>query len=144
MKLHQLTSNYQKKAAKRLGRGVGSGKGRTSTRGHNGQKSRSGFNIPNRFEGGQTSLIQRLPKTRGFKSFNIKPIAINYKALSNKFADNGVVSPKSLYHAGLVDSNKLKIKILGPKVGKKIFIFKNCLMSKTLAKSLTQDLAIKD
>ena len=53
--------------AKRLGRGLSSGKGKTSGRGTKGQKSRSGYNIPRRFEGGQTPLVQRLPKMKGFK-----------------------------------------------------------------------------
>ena len=65
MKLHELKNNFSKDSGKRLGRGHGSGKGKTSGRGHKGQKSRTGFNIPKRFEGGQTSLIQKLPKARG-------------------------------------------------------------------------------
>ena len=72
MQLNNLIKNNKKKI--RVGRGIGSGKGKTSSRGHKGQKSRSGVAIKS-FEGGQMPLYRRLPK-RGFKSINNKSIAI--------------------------------------------------------------------
>ena len=72
MELNTLVKNNRKKI--RVGRGIGSGKGKTSSRGHKGQKSRSGVAIKS-FEGGQMPLYRRLPK-RGFKSLNKKNIAI--------------------------------------------------------------------
>lgn len=69
--LSELPKTETRKA-KRVGRGVGSGKGKTAGRGTKGQKSRSGYNIPLRFEGGQTPLVQRLPKKKGFKSLRQK------------------------------------------------------------------------
>ena len=72
MELCSLVKNNKKKI--RVGRGIGSGKGKTSSRGHKGQKSRSGVAIKS-FEGGQMPLYRRLPK-RGFKSFNKKYVAI--------------------------------------------------------------------
>ena len=72
MKLDSLVRNNKKKI--RVGRGIGTGKGKTSSRGHKGQKSRSGVAIKS-FEGGQMPLYRRLPK-RGFKSFNKKNTAI--------------------------------------------------------------------
>ena len=72
MELNKLVKNNKKKI--RVGRGIGSGKGKTSSRGHKGQKSRSGVAIKS-FEGGQMPLYRRLPK-RGFKSLNKKNVAI--------------------------------------------------------------------
>ena len=72
MELNNLTKNNKKKI--RVGRGIGSGKGKTSARGHKGQKSRSGVAIKS-FEGGQMPLYRRLPK-RGFKSLNKSSVAI--------------------------------------------------------------------
>ncbi|EKD56277.1 MAG: 50S ribosomal protein L15 [uncultured bacterium] len=134
MKLNELKNNFSKDSGKRLGRGHGSGKGKTSGRGHKGQKSRTGFNIPKRFEGGQTSLIQRLPKARGIKSFISKPVIISYQVLQQKFASGTIISPKVLLLSGLVDSIKPRVKILGPYIGDKTFVIKNCLTSKSYPK----------
>ena len=65
--LNKELNNNPKKTAKRLGRGISAGGGKTAGRGTKGQKSRAGHNIPKRFEGGQTPLSMRLPKLRGFK-----------------------------------------------------------------------------
>lgn len=106
--------------AKRLGRGLSSGKGKTAGRGTKGQKSRSGYNIPRRFEGGQTSLIQKLPKVRGFKSRVEKPFIINIEVLEKKFQDGEAVNLKSLIEKKLIDKDEKKVKILGSKLTKKI------------------------
>ena len=80
MKLNNLIKSNKKKI--RVGRGIGSGKGKTSARGHKGQKSRSGVSIKS-FEGGQMPLYRRLPK-RGFKNFNKSRIAVlNLSKLQN-------------------------------------------------------------
>ena len=131
MKLHQLTNKYRKSSV-RVGRGEGSGHGKTSGRGSKGQKARSGFNIPRRFEGGQSSIIQRSPKRGGFKSRNIKPIVVNLSVIEKNFKENEIVSPETLFKKNIIKDLVAKVKILGNgKLTKKIK-FENCLMSKTV------------
>lgn len=133
MKLHQLTKKL-KKTSKRVGRGTGSGRGRKSGRGAKGQKSRSGYNIPRRFEGGQTTLIQRAPKAGGFRSKSQKPTVINLDIIEKKYQENEIVSPDSLSRKNLVKSGTKYIKILGRgKLSKKLK-FENCQMSKPVKK----------
>ena len=97
---------------KRIGRGPGSGLGGTSTRGHKGAKSRSGYKKKIGFEGGQMPLYRRLPK-RGFKNRNSKEIiAINLSAL-NKFEDGAEVTVESMMEIGIINNPKDGIKILG-------------------------------
>ena len=109
-----------KRATKRLGRGIGSGKGKTSGRGHKGQKSRSGVAIKS-FEGGQMPLYRRLPK-RGFKNFNSKikkTIAIiNLDKIqqilkSKKILSNNKLNLLDLQKLHLVNKKYKKLKILG-------------------------------
>ena len=115
MQLNSLIKNNKKKI--RVGRGIGSGKGKTSARGHKGQKSRSGVAIKS-FEGGQMPLYRRLPK-RGFKSFNKKSIAVlNLSKIQNildksknNIKDN--LDLKILKEKKLVNKQFLKLKILG-------------------------------
>lgn len=131
MKLHQLTNKYRKSSV-RVGRGEGSGHGKTSGRGSKGQKARSGFNIPRRFEGGQSSIIQRSPKRGGFKSRNIKPIVVNLSVIEKNYKENEIVSPETLFKKNIIKDLAAKVKILGNgKLTKKIK-FENCLMSKTV------------
>jgi large subunit ribosomal protein L15 len=102
------------KRSKRLGRGQGSGKGGTSTRGHKGAKSRSGYSKKIGFEGGQMPLQRRLPKF-GFKNINRKEYkAINLITLQNLAEKNNLekIDPQVLKKAGLVSKNDL-VKILG-------------------------------
>jgi large subunit ribosomal protein L15 len=102
------------KSSKRLGRGQGSGKGGTSTRGHKGAKSRSGYSRKIGFEGGQMPLHRRVPKF-GFKNRNrIEYRAVNLDTLQELFDNKNVVviDPETLYANGLVGKNDL-IKILG-------------------------------
>ncbi len=96
-----------------VGRGPGSGMGKTSCKGHKGQNSRKGGGVRRGFEGGQTPLIRRIPK-RGFKNdrFTEEFNEINIWML-NKFADNSIVDRESLNKLSLIKDNKLKIKILG-------------------------------
>lgn len=116
MKLHDLRPNEGggSKARKRLGRGIGSGLGKTSGKGHKGQNARSGGGVRPGFEGGQMPLFRRLPK-RGFTNIFAKEYAtINIDDL-NKFADNTVVTPELLFSEGIVKKGKAKdgIKVLG-------------------------------
>ncbi|OCN03503.1 50S ribosomal protein L15 [Erysipelotrichaceae bacterium MTC7] len=113
MKLHEMKYNDgARKDRKRLGRGHGSGQGKTAGKGHKGQNARSGGGVRLGFEGGQTPLARRLPK-RGFTNFTRKEYGIvNVEAL-NKF-DNGVeVTPELLIETGLVKKELSGIKVLG-------------------------------
>jgi large subunit ribosomal protein L15 len=102
------------KTSKRIGRGQGSGKGGTSTRGHKGAKSRSGYSQKIGFEGGQMPLHRRVPKW-GFKNRNrVEYRGINVDVLQQLFDNKNitVVDPEILYANGLVGKNDL-VKILG-------------------------------
>lgn len=113
MPLHELKpAPGSRHTPKRVGRGIGSGLGKTSGRGQKGQKSRSGGGVRRGFEGGQMPLFQRLPK-RGFKNiFRQEPAVVNVEAL-NRFEAGTVVTPELLKEKGLVKSLKNGIKILG-------------------------------
>ena len=115
MELHQLKpAKGSTHHDKRIGRGTGSGHGGTSTRGHKGAKSRSGYSKKVGFEGGQMPLQRRLPKF-GFKNINRKEYkSINIGVLQNLCDKNGwnVIAPENLIEAGLVKKSDL-IKILG-------------------------------
>ena len=100
------------KTRKRIGRGTGSGLGGTSTRGHKGAKSRSGYSKKIGFEGGQMPLYRRIPK-RGFKCRNSKEIVgINVSALE-RFEDGATVSVETMIECGLVTNPRDGVKILG-------------------------------
>lgn len=90
-----LKSN-NKSSKKRIGRGISAGQGKTSGRGTKGQKSRSGHNIPKRFEGGQTPISMRLPKLPGFKHQKKAIILITLDQISRKYKDGEMVSMESL------------------------------------------------
>ena len=113
MKLHELKPEPgAKKDRKRVGRGIGSGSGKTSGRGQKGQKARSGGGVRPGFEGGQKPLQLRLPK-RGFKNIFRKEYAeVNVQDL-NCFADGTVVTPQLLREQGMVKKLKDGVKILG-------------------------------
>ena len=96
---------------KRVGRGMGSGMGKTSTRGHKGQGSRSGSRIMRGFEGGQMPLHRRLPK-RGFTNiFRTEYAVVNLSSLAELGAKD--VTPESLREAGLVNGRDKLVKVLG-------------------------------
>jgi len=100
------------KKPKRLGRGEGSGWGKTSGRGHKGQKSRSGGSIPRGFEGGQMPLQRRLPK-RGFRSqFRTEYHIVNLGSLSTLFESGDTVDAEALVAKGLIRNTKLDVKFL--------------------------------
>ena len=114
MKLHELSPVAgSKKDVKRIGRGHGSGWGKTSGKGHKGQKARSGGSIRPGFEGGQMPLQRRVPK-RGFNNiFRKKIVALNVNQLDAKFDNGAVVDAEALKNAGLVKNSFDCIKILG-------------------------------
>lgn len=113
MQLHELQpAEGARKTRNRVGRGLGSGNGKTSGRGMKGQKSRSGGSIRTGFEGGQMPLYRRLPK-RGFNNIWAKTYAeVNIESL-NRFEDGTVVDPVALVESGLVKNVRDGIRILG-------------------------------
>ena len=113
MKLHDLKpAAGSVKEVKRVGRGSGSGMGKTSTRGHKGQWARSGGGVRVGFEGGQMPLARRLPK-RGFNNIFAKPLeVINVSAL-NKFEDGATVNVCDLLEKGILSKCEYGVKILG-------------------------------
>ena len=136
MKLHELEKNIgatHKK--KRVGRGPGSGLGKTSGRGQKGQKARSGASINPVFEGGQLPLYRRIPK-RGFSNARFKTVyaTINVEDL-NRFEDGTIVTPALLKDTGLVKKQLTGIKVLGEgKLEKKLTIQAQKFSSKALEK----------
>ena len=114
MKLHELQpAAGSKKARTRVGRGLGSGLGKTSGRGQKGQNSRSGGGVRSGFEGGQMPLYRRLPK-RGFNNsvFARQYAEVNVEQL-NRFEDGAVVDPVALIEAGILKNVRDGIRILG-------------------------------
>lgn len=111
MKLHEMKSMAPRTARKRVGRGPGSGLGKTSGRGQKGQNARSGGGVRPGFEGGQTPLARRLPK-RGFTNINRKEYAVVNVEDLNRFEDGTVVTPALLKEVGLVRKELNGVKIL--------------------------------
>ena len=113
MNLHELYPFHEDiKPRKRLGRGNGSGLGKTSGKGHKGQRSRAGASIPASFEGGQMPLQRRLPK-RGFKNpFRVEYTPVNLTQITSHFSGYAEVSLEELYSSGLCSRNK-PVKVLG-------------------------------
>ncbi|AST94062.1 50S ribosomal protein L15 [Sutcliffiella cohnii] len=123
MKLHELKpAEGSRKERNRVGRGTGSGNGKTSGKGHKGQNARSGGGVRPGFEGGQTPLFQRLPK-RGFTNINRKEFAIvNLEAL-NRFEEGTEVTPELLIETGVVSKLNAGLKVLGNgKIDKKLTV----------------------
>jgi len=114
MKLHELKpppgSHHPRK---RVGRGPGSGHGKTATRGQKGQRARTSVNLPKTFEGGQTRLTMRTPKLRGFHNRWKKRFAVLNLTRLNRFEDGAEIQPESLLEAGLVKDVGAGIKVLG-------------------------------
>ena len=137
MELNSLTKNNKKKI--RVGRGIGTGKGKTSSRGHKGQKSRSGVAIKS-FEGGQMPLYRRLPK-RGFKSLRRNDTAIlnlaKIQGIIDKTTNNikNNLDLKILKEKKLINKKYLKLKILGTgEIKKNIEISANFVSKQALSK----------
>jgi large subunit ribosomal protein L15 len=122
LNLHSLTPAQPRQDRKRVGRGLGSGKGRYSGRGIKGQKSRAGSHkLPAGFEGGQMPIDMRLPKLRGNTSADAMPIGpfrtysqpINLRDLEARFDAGSEVSPEALVEKGLLKNTRVDVKILG-------------------------------
>lgn len=113
MKLHELKPNEgSRKSRKRLGRGMASGHGKTSGKGHKGQNARSGGGVRPGFEGGQTPLFQRLPK-RGFTNINRKEYSIVNLNKLNQFEDGSEITPEVLLEKGIIRKSNSSVKVLG-------------------------------
>jgi large subunit ribosomal protein L15 len=114
MELHDLhPAPGATRKRKRVGRGPGSGNGKTAGRGHKGQKSRSGYSRRYGFEGGQMPLVRRIPK-RGFHNrFRVEFQVVNLRDLERLFADGETASPETMAEKGLVRIGKQPIKVLG-------------------------------
>lgn len=136
MKLHELkTTPGATHKSKRVGRGPGSGLGKTAGRGENGQKSRSGGKIPVWFEGGQNPLYKRI-SARGFnnKRFATKYAIVNVEKL-NVFKDNDVVTPELLFEKRLITKNLSGLKVLGNgKLEKKLTVKANIFTNSAIKK----------
>ena len=136
MKLENLPKSKETKGIKRVGRGPGSGMGKTSTRGEKGQKARSGASIPAWFQGGQSPLYRRIPK-RGFnnKRFRIEFATINLDDLNKFFKDGDVVTPEVLKERGIIKNQLCGIKVLGNgTLDKKLTIKAHRFSSKAVTK----------
>jgi len=114
MKLHELRpSKGARKDKKRVGRGTGSGSGKTSGRGMKGQNARTGGGVSPYFEGGQLPLVRRLPHKRGFVNlFKVYYAVVNLDSLA-AFSPGSQVDPEALAAAGLIRSGKGPVKVLG-------------------------------
>ncbi len=113
MKLHELSpAPGSVKDVKRIGRGHGSGNGKTAGKGHKGQKARAGRGIRAGFEGGQMPLHRRIPK-RGFNNIFATPYTAINVAVLNRFEDGAVVNTEALLNAGIIKKAPYGVKILG-------------------------------
>ena len=120
MKIHELKKTRSDVKSLRVGRGISAGGGKTAGRGTKGQKSRSGHNIPRKFEGGQTPLVMRLHKLPGLKSHKPQTIVITLDEISKNFKNGDVISEQTLIEKGLskkgdrvkiLSTGELKVKV---------------------------------
>ena len=136
MKLESLPASNETKARKRVGRGPGSGMGKTSTRGEKGQKARSGASISAWFQGGQTPIYRRIPK-RGFNNarFETKYATINLADLDKYFNDGDVVTPEVLKERGIIKKQLSGVKVLANgEITKKLTVKANRFSSSAVTK----------
>ena len=122
LNLHSLKPAQARKDRRRVGRGLGSGKGRYAGRGIKGQKARSGSHkMPAGFEGGQMPIDMRLPKLRGNTSADARPVGpfrtrtqpVNLRDLEARFEDGAAVTPDALVEARVIKNTRIDVKILG-------------------------------
>ena len=135
MKLHELNSLPEAKRRKIVGRGPGSGMGKTSTRGEKGQKARSGVSIKPWFQGGQSPIYRRIPK-RGFNNanFTVRYAIINLSDL-NRFNAGDTVTLELLKEMGIIKKELSGLKVLGNgNLDKKLTIKANRFSSKAVSK----------
>ncbi len=139
MKLNELKPVAgARHAKKRVGRGVGSGMGKTATRGHKGQNARSGGGVRPAFEGGQTPLFKRLPK-RGFTNVSRKEYAVvNLGDINDKFEAGAVIDVAALKNAGLVKKEYEGVKVLSNGELTKAVTIKAAKFSKSALEKISQ------
>lgn len=138
MKLHEMKPvEGARKSRNRVGRGMSSGNGKTSARGHNGQNSRSGGGVGPTFEGGQLPLFRRIPK-RGFTNINRKEYAVLNLDDLNRFEDGTEVTPEMLKENGIVKNAKSGIKVLGNGTLEKKLTIKAHKFSGSAAKAIEE------
>jgi len=133
MKLHELSpAKGSRKAPKRLGRGHGSGHGKTSGKGHKGQWARSGGGVKPGFEGGQMKIAMRIPK-RGFNNsiFATEYAIVNVRDLEKRFEECAVIDCEALIKSGLINKPLDGIKVLGTGELTKAFTVKAAKFSET-------------
>ena len=136
MNLSQLKpAEGSKKSRKRVGRGSGSGHGKTSCRGHKGQNARAGGGVRRGFEGGQMPLQRRLPK-RGFHSLFKKEYALVNLSALNDFDEGATITPEELAQRGMVKKALKGVKILGDGDLSKSLIVKAHKFSKTAVEKI--------
>ena len=136
MQLHELKPEKgSTKRKRRIARGIGSGMGKTATRGTKGQKARR--QIPAGFEGGQTPIHRRLPVKKGFRNVNKKEyVVVNLDDLQKHFEKGATVNPETLFAAGVVSSEKAAIKVLAfGEIDKKLTVHAH-KFSKTAAEKI--------
>jgi large subunit ribosomal protein L15 len=123
LKLHTIKKHPKSTHRRKVvGRGLGSGKGTYSTRGNKGQTKRTGHSkMPANFEGGRQPLVRQMPKLRGFRGLNEKPVVVSLSELVI-FESGSSVDLKALKVKGLVDENTKKVKILGGEIKKALTI----------------------
>ncbi|MBC7343414.1 MAG: 50S ribosomal protein L15 [Clostridia bacterium] len=119
----------------RVGRGIGSGNGKTAGRGHKGQKARSGGGVRRGFEGGQMPLVRRIPK-RGFKNVNRKVMTVVNLDRLNGFADGTQVTPELLVESGIIKEIRDGVKILGQGDLKRSLVVRAHAFSESAAKKI--------
>ena len=131
MQLHDLApAPGSRKKRKKVGRGPGSGMGKTSTRGHKGLKARAGGSVRPGFEGGQMPIYRRLPKRGFFNIFKTNNAVLNITDL-DRLEDGATIDIDALRKAGMVKGRVDGVKILGMGETTKKFILKNIFVSKT-------------
>ena len=138
MKLHELSpAPGSTKEHFRVGRGHGSGNGKTAGKGHKGQNARSGGGVRPGFEGGQMPLYRRLPK-RGFNNYNFATnyAIVNLSDLEKKFEDGAVIDTEALIAAGLVKNQYDGVKVLGDGELTKKFTVKAAAFSKSATEKI--------
>jgi len=138
MELHELSpAKGSTHVAKRKGRGHGTGNGKTSGRGHKGQKSRSGGGTRIGFEGGQMPLSRRVPK-RGFNNIFAKPLTSVNLASLNKFKAGAVVDAEQLLETGILSKCEYGVKVLGNGALKKKLTVKASAFSESAKRKIEE------
>jgi len=141
--LDQEIKNSSKKNAKRVGRGISAGGGKTAGRGTKGQKSRAGHNIPRQFEGGQTNLSMRLPKLKGFSGIRTKKVVITLDQLNSNFSNGDTVNEEKIIKLKLASKGD-RIKIVANGSIDKKLVIDHIKISKSAAKMIEKASATKE